>query len=487
MSEGSWDIARKASAHALGFGMWRLDLKCDTASWDAVGAMLLNRTGPESAQAFVVWLQAGAGDEVLPQWREDEEWVSAPVTFRSPDGPRYVRLAGRRDGLVWEGSVQDITRERMLTQRVAQAERMEAIGQFSAGVAHNFNNMLTIIVACLADADARISRQDSPDQEITRDIHDAQEAARRATVVVANLSRLTQADGEQSEICQIQPLCAGAIEGLRRVAVEGLEIVHSIPPGLLVRQAPGVLEQVLSNLLVNANYAVQSSEHPTVWLRGSRNETFDVPTLELIVSDNGTGVPPEVEPHLFQPFVTTKEREGTGLGLATASESLRRMGGQLAYRPRDGGGAEFVIVLPLVPLPANLHRLKPSKHPRRAPTRELTGRRVLVVDDEPIILRLVRRILEQHGATVTTVGDLASAQEALTPAHDVVLLDQTLGRERGLDLLPALRAAAPDMRVLFFSGEPVSPEVMSLIDGMVAKPVGVEALVDAVSRALDNE
>lgn len=487
MSKASWDVALRSSARALGLGLWRLDLRGDTASWDAAGAELLNRSGPESVQTFVSWLRAGVGDERLPQWHEDEDWVSTPVAFRRIDGPCYLRFAGRRDGLLWEGSVQDITRERTLSQRVAQAEQMEAIGRFSAGVAHNFNNMLTIIMACLADAETRIGDPDNADQEAIRDIHDAQEAARRATVVVEKLSGLTQAAGDPSEICQVQSVCAGAVEGLRRVAVEGLEIVHSVPPGLHVRQPPGALEQVLNNLLVNANYAVKSSEHPTVWLRGTRNETFGVPTLELIVADNGTGVPPDVEPDLFQPFVTTKGREGTGLGLATASESLRRMGGQLAYRPRSGGGAEFVIVVPLVHPRASSPTPKPVEPQRKQARGDLVGRRVLVVDDEPIIRRLVKRVLKHEGITVTTAGDLASAKERLTPPHDVVLLDQTLGRERGVELLPALRATSPNTRVLLFSGEPVSSEVLSLVDGVVTKPVGVAALADAVRRVLATE
>lgn len=483
MSE-PWDPALRGAARALGLGMWRLNFGDNSASWDPQAAELLDRPGPESALSFLTWLKAGVAKEGLPRWATDEEWVSSPLKFRSADRLRYLRLAGRREGQVWQGSVQEITQEMMLTQRVVQAERMEAIGRFSAGIAHNFNNMLTIMIACLADAEERLADQDSVDAEVLRDIADAQDAARRATKVVQSLGRLTQAaKGERSEVCELEELCTGAVEGLRRVAVDGLQINHSVQPDLCVRQPPGTLEQVLNNLLLNANYAVRTSERPTIWLRAVRSDAFGVPTVEITVSDNGPGVPPEIEPDLFQPFVTSKGNKGTGLGLATASEALRKMGGQLAYRAREGGGAEFVVVLPLLATPP-AKKPKPLKVSPRQPGDGLAGRRVLVVDDEPVILRLVKHILEREGATVTTAANLSSARAALEPAHDAVLLDQTLGPERGLDLLPELRAASRHTRVLFFSGEPVKAEVLALVDAVVAKPVGRAALVDALKRSL---
>ncbi|MBV1860331.1 MAG: response regulator [Nannocystaceae bacterium] len=481
-SEG-WDVALGAAVRALGLGMWRLDFARQVASWDATAAELLQREGPESTQAFTQWLTAGLGGESLPQWSEDEEWVSPPVRFRGPQSPRYIRFAGRRKGLVWEGSMHDITREWMLHNRVAEAERLEVIGRFSAGVAHNFNNMLTIIDACLADAQTRLTKQAQPDPEVIRDIQDAQDAAARAGLVAENLNRLAHPDNEPPETCAVQALCTSALEDLRRVAVENLEIVHSIPQNLWVRQAPGVLEEVLNNLLINANHAVAGREHPKIWVRGTRSDSFSVPSLELVVSDNGCGVAPDVEPYLFQPFVTSKGKAGTGLGLATSAESLRRMGGQLAYREREGGGAEFVIMLPLAPAPPGRNPPRQKSEPVEA---DLAGRQVLIVDDEPIIRRLVKRILERAGATTTAAGDLASARRALADAPDAVLLDRTLGPERGIDLLPDVRAISPAAQVIFFSGEPVGPEESALVDGVVPKPVGAAALISAISEVLSR-
>lgn len=482
MSPASWDGALRGAADALGLGMWRLDLQSNLASWDAVGAELLDREGPQSAAAFVGWLEAGLGEQSLPDWAHDEEWVSAHLSYRTAEGPRYLQLAGRRSGRLWQGSIQDVTQERMLRQRVVEAERLEAIGRLSAGVSHNFNNMLTIIIACLDDAEGQLVGRQSTDPELVRDIHDAQEAARRASAVVNNMTLLTRSDEEvPREHRHIQPLCSGALEGLRHVAVEGLNILQSIPADLWVWQPPGVLEQVVGNLLANANYALRSVASPTLWLSAQRSESFGVATLELTVSDNGSGVPPEIEPHLFQPFVTSKGNEGTGLGLATASELVSAMGGQLAYRPRQGGGAEFVIVLPLAassPKPEPLSK-------QGILSGDLYGRRILIVDDEPIIQRLITRILELAGARVTSAGDLASARAVLRRPYDVVLLDQTLGPEEGLQLLPDLRASKMT-RVLVFSGEGIEPSVMPLVDGVVSKPVGAKALVQAIQNVLST-
>ncbi len=484
MSENDWDVALRAAAHALGLGMWRIDFGEDLASLDPIATELLCQRSPESADDFIRWLEDGVGDGSLPRWSEDAEWVSHPVHFRGPDGRRFVRFAGRREGRIWQGSVQNITQEHMLRERVAQAERMEAIGQFSAGVAHNFNNMLAIIAACLSHADAVLAREDAADPNVVRDIRDAQDAADRAALVVGQLARLAHADRDRAEMCEVQPLCINAIEGLRRVGVKGLSIVHAVPPNLYVKQSPGVLEQVLSNLLNNANYAVRDRENPTIWLCGTQSEAFGVPTLELVISDNGTGISPEIEETLFQPFMTSKGAEGTGLGLATACESLRQMDGQLMYRPREEGGAEFVVLLPLVPAPIEP---KPFQRLARPISDNLEGCRVLIVDDEPVIVLVVQRILEEASAVVTTADTLASAHAQLTPVHDVVLLDQTLGRERGIDLLPHVRTASSATRVLLFSGEPVEPEVASRIEGVVAKPIRGPALVDVIKRVMATE
>lgn len=483
MSLRQWDDALRASARTLRLGVWRLDFQTGVASWDAVAAELLNRGARQSTQEFVQWLEEGVQDEGLPNWAEDQEWRSTSIGFRTSDGPRCLRFEGRRSGFIWEGSLQDITEQRMLRERVAQAERMEAIGEFSAGVAHNFNNMLAIIVACLGDAEERLEGQENTDLEILRDIQDAQDAAQRASVVVENMGRLSHADGGESpQVFEVQPLCAAALEGLRRIAVNDLQIIHSISPELRVRQIPGVLEQALSNLLVNANYAVKERSQPTVWLSASQKEDFGVRTLELVVGDNGGGVPPEVEPFLFRPFVSSKGEEGTGLGLATASESLRRIGGQLVHRAREGGGAEFVIVLPLV---SPSHQRSASGRPVQRSSHGLAGRNVLVVDDEPVIRRMLKRILEQEGATVDSASDLASAREQLrTPSYDAVLLDQTLGRERGNALVQDIRRSSASTRILFFSGEPVSSEEKLLVDGVIAKPIAKEPLLRALLEVI---
>ncbi|MGH1346025.1 MAG: ATP-binding protein [Nannocystales bacterium] len=492
MSGDHWGPSLEAATRALEVGVWRLDFSADVASWNPVATELLQCASPEPTRTFVSKLEAGLEDGELPAWSEDETWASGPIRFSGPEGRRYLRFAGRREGHVWQGAMLDVTHERMLRLRLAAAERLEAIGRFSAGVAHNFNNMLTIIVACLEDAQTRLTHQAHGDDGVLRDIIDAQQAAHRAKVVVGDLRGLAHSyDNERSELCEVHKLCEEAVEGLRRVAVDGLEFMHSVPAGLWVRQSPGMLEQVLSNLLVNANHAVAGRKSPTIWLRGTGEEVLGVPTLELIVSDNGEGVPADIEPVLFQPFVTSKGKDGTGLGLATSAESLRQVNGQIAYRAREGGGAEFVVLLPLSSPPETSESetrpaMKPPKQTHKTADGDLCGRQVLLVDDEPIIQRLVKRILQQAGASVTTVGDLASARTALDSRYDVVLLDRTLGHERGIELLPDVRANSPGAQVLFFSGDPVGAAEMALVDAMVPKPVGRAALISAVSEALSR-
>ncbi|MBO6936017.1 MAG: response regulator [Deltaproteobacteria bacterium] len=479
MSE-HWSGALEAAGRALGFGLWRLDLVDGVATWDHVCADLLAMQSPSSANGFLELLGAGLDEGVLPDWTSDREWVSPYVRLHGTEEPRFVRFAAQRRGTVWEGAMQDVTAERMLRLRVAEAERLEVVGRFSAGVAHNFNNMLMIVMAALREVDRTLQRRDEPEGPLRSDLRAAMGAADRAAAVVAELTHLAQRDdGGAQELVEVESVIREALLGLRRVAPDGLAIEVDTTPGLWVRQPAGALQQVLGNLLSNAGYALRGRSRPTVWVCARSTEVFGTKTLEVVVGDNGAGVPKELETRLFEPFWTTKGQEGTGLGLATAAESVRRLDGQLAHREREGGGAEFVIVLPLADAPDS------TSLPPKART-DLDGVRVLVVDDESMIRRLLLRVLQRAGATVTVAGDLAGARSALEPAHDVVLLDRTLGRERGRELVPDIRRVSSTTRILYFSGESVDPEELALVDGVVHKPVASPELVSRVREALDR-
>lgn len=480
MSE-HWSGALEAAGRALGFGLWRLDLAEGVATWDHACADLLAMQSPSSAKGFVELIEGGLAEGVLPDWTSDREWVSPYVRLQGTEEPRFVRFAAQRRGAVWEGAMQDVTAERMLRLRVAEAERLEVVGRFSAGVAHNFNNMLMIVTAALREVDRSLQRRDEPEGQLRSDLRAAMGAADRAAAVVAELTHLAQRDdGGAQELVEVESLIREAQEGLRRVAPDELAIEVDTTPGLWVRQTPGALQQVLGNLLSNAGYALRGRSRPTVWVSARSTELFGTKTLEVVVGDNGAGVPKELETRLFEPFWTTKGREGTGLGLATAAESVRRLDGQLAHREREGGGAEFVIVLPLADPPSD------SAPPRPKARTDLHGVRVLVVDDESMIRRLLLRVLQRAGATVTVAGDLAGARSALEPAHDVVLLDRTLGRERGRELVPDIRRVSTTTRILYFSGESVDPEERALVDGVVHKPLPSPELVSRVREALDR-
>ncbi|MAQ18740.1 MAG: hypothetical protein CMN30_28580 [Sandaracinus sp.] len=479
LSGASWARSLGASARALGLGLWKADFESGLADWDEVAGDLFERSGPEAVDDFLARLRAGIEGD-LPDWERDDTWVSAYVRLHHVDAPRFVRFSGQRRGRLWEGAMQDVTHERMLRLRVSEAERLEALGRFSAGITHNFNNMLMIIAACLDGASARLEAR--PDDALARDLADARAAADRAASVVAQLAFLARRDEPRSaEPVNVGLVCADAANGARRLTRDRVRFLVSVTPEAWVRQVPGTLEQVIGNLVTNASHAVRGRDEPAIWIRGERQDAFGVPTIELVVSDNGPGVPADLRATLFEPFVTSKGGEGTGLGLATAAESVRRLGGQLAYRDRRGGGAEFVVILPLCEEAPNATRATPA---RRSTASDLDGRRILVVDDEPIIRRLVGRVLERAGARVDLVGDLATARRHLGPHHDAVLLDRTLRGERGLSLVEEVRAVTPSPRVLIFSGERVGPEEAALVDGVIAKPIALPELVAAIVAAL---
>jgi CheY-like chemotaxis protein len=277
-------------------------------------------------------------------------------------------------------------------------------------------------------------------------------------------------------------LCDAAVSRLRRVAAEGVRLSIDVQPDLWVRHTRGALDQVLDNLLNNALDAVRGEASPEIELSVRAVQPFGADAVEVRVRDNGPGVPAHLVDTLFEPFVSSKGARGTGLGLATAAELVRRADGQIIHRrPLSGRGAEFLLLLPAV---ASERREAPPERPVESKkTGRLGGIRVLVVDDEPALAGMVKRMLAREGAEVLTASDSSEALQALQEPVDVVLLDRGLGRERGADLVPRLRAEAGRAALLYFTGGLVPEEERAEVDGVVPKPVRRGELVAVLREA----
>ena len=241
---------------------------------------------------------------------------------------------------------------------------------------------------------------------------------------------------------------------------------------------PARLEQVFVNLLSNAIHAVRQVPPPrTITLRSGR----DAEGVWLTLEDNGPGIPVTLQHRLFRPFVTTKGRQGTGLGLYISRQILRDAGGDILVEPSAGGGARFLIRVPTAPEADWLTTPRDQVRPEVPAT--LDGVRILVVDDEEALRRPIARFLRRRGAEVLEAGDGLEALERLRAAEgrlDVVLADLRMPRMDGVGLHAELRREYPRLadRIVFLSGDLThltsSGDGPIGVDRILLKPVALE-------------
>ncbi len=399
---------------------------------------------------------------------------------------------------------QDMTAQLELQSRLAQAQKMEAVGQLAGGVAHDFNNLLTVINGTAQLALDEGVEQGSPGYEALVEIFDAGERASRLTRQLLTFSRRSPIE---PELLDLNRVVGETAEMLRRLLPEGVELVLELDddaPTLI--EDPSRIEQVVMNLCVNARDAmphggvitIQTESRPDVprtLLNGrfpERSNGVARPSHGLAVLrviDTGQGMSPEIQSRIFDPFFTTKaEGQGTGLGLATVYGIVRQAGGEIAVESELGVGTTFELHFPRAD-----GRIADSHHEESGTPWASAGTRVLVVEDDPTIRKVTRRILERAGLDVTDVG---SGDEALTLlsangyAPDLVLTDVVMPGMTGPELAQRLRSRGSPVRVLFSSGFAESTLEEHGLDPaeypFLAKPYTVEGLTEKVREVLGS-
>jgi two-component system cell cycle sensor histidine kinase/response regulator CckA len=485
------------AVEATGIGLWSWDAASGKLEWSERMHEIMGRAEPldpdryvqtavhadDRAKVRAAMDKMNAGE--ASRWishrivREDGEvrWIIPCVSVKH-DGAGNRRLIG--------GNL-DVTQIHALEERVRQAERMESLGTLTAGVAHNFNNLLAVIRASLD----LIARQMTDD---VRAAHmDAVHATDRAAEVVRQLMTFAgKRRAAEHEPRALADLASAAVRLCRRsfgLAVPiDFDAGHELP---LVSCDPTELEQVLVNLLINARDAVLEARpsQPKIGVRVDiAEQVADVPSAKrgpargrfarVSVSDNGAGMGEVVQKRVFDPFFSTKAPgRGTGLGLAMSWAVVRSLGGTIACDSLPGRGTTFRVYLPL----ADVRR----KELEATPLTELVGTplSVLLVDDDEFVRRVIRRVL-QHACHVTV--EAASATEALQlvarrPAIDVVLLDQSLPDARGIQIVPALRESLPGVKIYLFTGDDVPDEELCLVEGLLSKPLSAERLLGTLA------
>jgi two-component system cell cycle sensor histidine kinase/response regulator CckA len=404
----------------------------------------------------------------------------------------------RGDDVICTVILRDVSARRRLEEQLLTAQKLEAIGRLAGGVAHDFNNLLTIIVGNAEALRAELPAGSGAAADAAEIVH----AADRGTVLTRQLlafAKRQEADPRVIDPCR----SVAALDPLLRRLI-GADIALALetnPECWPIVIDPGQLEQIFVNLVVNARDAMPNGGRITVALtneRLRRTRTQTIPRLppgeyvRLRVADTGVGMPPAVRERIFEPFFTTKgQGKGTGLGLATVYGIMSQSRGSIEVWSEPGQGTRLDLWFPRgdgVPEEPETGLLDelPISNARRTGT-------VLVVEDEPAVLRLVAETLRSAGFVVHTASGPEEALQLAGQAGlrlDLVLSDVVIPRRSGLEIMDEVRQWHPGVRALFMSGyadaalegRGVDPASITLLH----KPFTPAALLQAVRRVLEG-
>src|SRR5271157_649089 len=414
----------------------------------------------------------------------------------------FVRESARAfradDGrvLYYDGIVEDVTERQRLEEQLRQAQKMEAVGRLAGGVAHDFSNLLTIIIGYSDLLLERVSARDgtrSPVAEIKK-------AAERAASLTRQLLAFSRKQMLQPQILDLNGLLTNVDKMLRRIIGRNVELVTHLPCGLgRVNADPGQIEQVIMNLAVNGRDAMPQGGQLTLEAAnveldssyGSSHESVLPGHYAMIaVSDTGIGMDAETQARIFQPFFTAKQRgKGMGVGLATVYGIVRQSEGHIWVYSEPGKGTTFKVYLPRID--QAIEGIAPTNVPVDEPSRG--SETILLVEDEEAVRSLARGLLESRGYQVL---ETKGANEALEIGErhkehiHLLLTDVVMPQMNGMELAEHLAPLHPETKVLYMSGYADHAVVRhGLLDPSTAflqKPFTADVLAHKLREVLDS-
>ncbi len=429
--------------------------------------------------------------------------MSGDIAVRLKDQPDEVialSIAGVRglgDAAVLIG-LKDNSEETRLKREVAQATKMQAVGQLAGGVAHDFNNILTAIIGY---CDLMMLRHQPGDSDYD-DIQQIKNNSNRAASLTRQLLAFSRQQTLRPQVLQLPDVVAEVSNLLKRLLGERvrLEVHHGRGTGT-VRADPGQLEQVIINLGVNARDAMEGGGVLNIEtkaisqsdVRAMRSDILPIGDYVLLsMSDSGMGIPKENLGKIFEPFFTTKEvGKGTGLGLSTVYGIVKQSGGFIFATSEVGNGTRFDIYLPVhvgKAAPAEIPVKRPSAKPR-----DLWGSgRVLIVEDEDMVRAVAERSLVRQGYVVETAcdGEEGLALFAAGKRYDLIVSDVVMPNLDGPAMARKLRSQYGDVKILFMSGYAEEQLRKSInLDNVffLPKPFSVQQIAEAVRDAITQK
>jgi two-component system cell cycle sensor histidine kinase/response regulator CckA len=417
---------------------------------ELIGHDLSALIAPEWRQVIIERIRSGEGKPIEHQCQRKDG-----STFDCEAQARTISWDGRE---VRVSAVRDLTIRKQLETQLRQSQKMQAFGQLAAGVAHDFNNVLTVIqgnVSLLLTAPLSPAERDSASAETFH-------AVERAANLTRQLLTFSRRQPMQAKDLDLNEVVMNITKMLRRLIGEDIALeTRYAPGGALIHADPGMMEQVLMNLAVNSRDAMPKGGQlmikttPITLTNTTQSDKHTARPGEFVrlsITDTGCGIAPENLPHLFEPFFTTKEvGKGTGLGLATVFGIVEQHQGWIEVESQVNKGTTFHAYFPRLKKKAdNLELLSPPQ--------EVSGgtETILLVEDEAALRRLMQRVLERHGYQIHAAVSGAQALEVWRGHRekiDILVTDMVMpDGVNGHELADRLRTEKPGLKIIYCSG-----------------------------------
>lgn len=370
--------------------------------------------------------------------------------------------------------------------QLIQSEKLSAVGEFVAGVAHELNNPLAAVVGF-----AEMLKDNDVDTKNRRYLDMIYKSSQRCQKIVQSLLSFARRHQPERKPMPVNAMVEAVLEMLNyQLRTSNIEVVTQLDPSLPVVLADGhQIQQVLLNVINNARQAMESRQSD-----GQIKITTETSgeSVRIIIRDNGPGISVENLAKIFDPFFTTKQvGQGTGLGLSLCYGIIKEHGGSITPSSRPGEGATFTIELPVFHLAGDAGDAGRTAEFKPQHTNEGAGKKILVIDDEEAILQMLRERLIQSGYSVDTETDGENALRQLRRKdYDVTFCDWKMPGLNGRQIYERLRSAKPDRcrRVVFFSGDVVNEQMRGFLEQekrpCLAKPFALEEIHAAIKTVL---
>jgi two-component system, cell cycle sensor histidine kinase and response regulator CckA len=471
------------------------------------GRQALERLGSGSAPDLIVLdlrMPIMDGWEFRAVQKSDPKLAGIPVLAVSADGSAKAAAidaeAYLRKPLSTEALLDTISRilgeveRRRLLGRLDEAERFAALGRLAASVGHEINNPLAYVAMNVDQAMSEVERffaQDAASsglfQSLPTLLRECRVGLDRIRDVVRDLQRLSRRAEVRRESFSLDDLVEESLAMARNQVEHRARVRKRYAEGLSVHGDRSALGQVVLNLILNAAQALPEgkAEANEVTLTTYARDGH----VHVEIADTGAGIPPQVLPHIFDPFYTTKPiGDGTGLGLAVSCRVVADHGGRIDVESEVGRGSMFRIVLPSPPAAAAPPLLVESADPDRTPVRA----RILVIDDLPAFGRTIARALVEHEVTVVGRAAEAFARLADDDTFDVILCDVQMPELGARGVYERLGADWPHLcaRVIFMTGGAFTPESREFLEQspqtILTKPFSIDELRAAIDELMDQ-